>query len=105
MNWACNSKFFLAAPSGALGRGQKVKYHLISISKSILKICIPNFVFVLPNERHKTYQTDFHSVAWVMPQGWVLGALGVPRGSKRFFSNLVMWHIKSMGMMSRTECK
>ena len=26
---------------------------------------------------------DFHSVAWVMPQGLDLGALGVPRGSKK----------------------
>ena len=43
----------------ALGRGQNVKYHLISITKSISKICIPNFVCVLTNERYKTYQTGF----------------------------------------------
>ena len=49
----------LAPPPGALGRGQKVKYHLISITKSILKIFIPNFVCVLTNERYKTYQTGF----------------------------------------------
>ena len=52
---------------------------------SISKIFIPNFVCVLTNERYKTYQTDFYSVAWVMPQGWDLGALGVPRGSNNFF--------------------
>ena len=40
-------------------RGQKVKYHLISITKSISKIFIPNFVCVLTNERYKTYQTEF----------------------------------------------
>ena len=39
----------------ALGRGQKVKYHLISISK----IFIPNFVCLLTNERYKTYQSGF----------------------------------------------
>ena len=50
---------FWAPPSGALGRGQKVKYHLISITKPISKIFIPNFVFVLTNERYKTYQTGF----------------------------------------------
>ena len=88
-----------------LGRGQKVKYHLISITKSILKIFIPNFVCVLTNERYKTCQTDFHSVAWVMPQGCDLGALGCPGGQKKFFQNMVMWHIKSTGMTSRTECK
>ena len=29
----------------------------------------------------KHIRWDFHSVAWVMPQGSDLGALGVPRGS------------------------
>ena len=59
MNGARDGKFFLAPPPGALGRGQKVKYHLISITKSISKIFIPNFVCVLTNERYKTYQTGF----------------------------------------------
>ena len=59
MNGARNVIFFLATPPGALGRGQKVKYHLISITKSISKIFIPNFVCVLTNERYKTYQTGF----------------------------------------------
>ena len=59
MNGACNVKFFLAPPPGAIRRGQKVKYHLISITKSISKIFIPNFVCVLTNERYKTYQTGF----------------------------------------------
>ena len=59
MNGARNVKKVLAPPPpGALGRGQKVKYHLISITKSI-KIFIPNFVCVLTNERYKTYQTGF----------------------------------------------
>ena len=50
---------FSAPPSGALGRGKKVKYHLISITKSISKIFIPNCVCVPTNERYKTYQTGF----------------------------------------------
>ena len=36
-----------------------VKYHLISITKTISKMFIPNFVCVLTNERYKTYQTGF----------------------------------------------
>ena len=52
MNGACNGKFFLAQPPWALGRGQKVKYRLISITKSISKIFIPNFACVLTNERY-----------------------------------------------------
>ena len=56
---AQHEKNFLAPPPGALGRGQKVKYHLISITKSISKIFTPNFVCILTNERYKTYQTGF----------------------------------------------
>ena len=39
--------------------GQKVKYHYISITKSISKIFKPNIVCLLVNERYKTYQTGF----------------------------------------------
>ena len=52
--WGVQQQFFWPRP---LGRGRKVKYHLISITKSISKIFIPNFVCVLTNERYKTYQT------------------------------------------------
>ena len=63
MNSARNGKCFWP---GALERGQKVKYHLISITKSISKIFIPNFVYVLTNERYKTYRTNFYSFSWFM---------------------------------------
>ena len=42
----------------------------------------------------KHIRRDFNSVAMVMPQGLDFGALGVPRGSKKIFSDIVMWHIK-----------
>ena len=32
----------------------------------------------------KHIRQEFHSVTWVMPQGWDFGALGVPRGSTVF---------------------
>ena len=98
------SNYFLAPPPGALGRGQKVKYHLISITKSISKIFIPNFVCVLTNERYKTYQTGFLFCPLGHAPGWDFEVLGGALGSF-FFSNMVMWYIKSTGMMSRTECK
>ena len=59
MHRVCNVKLFWPAPPGALGWGQKVKYHLISITKTISKIFIPNFVCVLINERYKPYQKGF----------------------------------------------
>ena len=35
----------------------------------------------------KHIRRDFHSVHWVMTQGWNFGALGVPRGSNFFFKH------------------
>ena len=100
------AKKFLAPPPGALGRGQKVKYHLISITKSISKIFIPNLVCVLKNERYKTYQTGFSFCRVGHAPGVGLRGTGGAQGVKKnFFSNMVMWHIKSTGMTSRTECK
>ena len=78
MNGACNVKLFWPSP---MGRGQKVKYHIISITKAISKIFIPYFVCVLTNERYNTYQTRF---SFCRP-GVILGALGVPRGQLFFF--------------------
>ena len=33
----------------------------------------------------KHIRWNFHSVAYVVPQGWDFGALGVPKGSKKNF--------------------
>ena len=79
------SNFFLAPPPGALGRGQKVKYHLISITKSISKIFIPNFVCVLTNERYKTYQTGFSFCSLSHAPGVGLRGAGGAQGVKNFF--------------------
>ena len=35
----------------------------------------------------KHIRRDFHSVPWVMHQGWDFGALGIPRGSKKKFKH------------------
>ena len=58
-NLVCELMALLNPTPGALGKGQKVKYYLISIIKSISNIFIPNFVCVLTNERYQTYQTEF----------------------------------------------
>ena len=54
-----------------------------------------------PEIQLKHIRRDFHSVPWVMPQGWDFGVLRCPGGQKKFFSNMVMWHIKSTGMTSK----
>ena len=102
MNGARNSKkIFSPAPWGPW-EGSKGQISFNFNYKSI----IPNLVCVLTNERYKTYQTGF-SFCRVghVPGVRLRGTGGVPRGLKKKISNMVMWHIKSTGMKSRTECK
>ena len=75
---------FVPRPLGPLG-GVKRKYHLISITRSISNIFIPNFVCVFKNKDTRHIRRDFYSVAWVMPQEWDFWVLGVPRWSKIYF--------------------
>ena len=70
--------------TGDLGVRSKVKYHYILVTMSLLKIFIPNFVYLHTNERYKAYQTNFQSVAWVLSQGWTLGRCGCPGGQQKF---------------------
>ena len=67
------STFFRPRPPGALGRGHKVKYHLISITKSSSKIFIPHFVCVLTNERYNLSPGS-------CPRGGTLGRWGCSGG-------------------------
>ena len=78
--------FFWSPPPGALGRGQKVKYYKISITKSISKIFKPNFVCLLTNERYKTYQTGFSFPHLGHAPGVGLG--GTMGGRKTFFPQI-----------------
>ena len=80
--WGVHRQFFFAPPRGALGRGQKVKYHLISITKSFLYQTLCLFS-QMKDTKH--IRQDFNSVALVMPKGPDFGALRVLRGSKNFF--------------------
>ena len=106
MNGACNVKKFLAWPPGALRRGQKVKYHLILITKSISKILYQTLCLFSQMKDTKHIRRDFNSVAWVMPQGSDFGALGVPRGSIFFFKHSqVAYQIDGDGEQNRMQVK
>ena len=96
------AKKILAPPPWALGRGQKVKYHLISITKSISKIFIQNFVCVLTNERYKTYQTGFSFCRLGHAPGVGLRSPGGAQGVKKI-SNMVMWHIDGDDEQNRMQ--
>ena len=77
------SNFFGPAPWGP-GEGSKGQISFNFNYKVNFQDFIPNFVCVLTNERYKTHQTRFSFFSWVMPKGWDSGALGEPRGSKKF---------------------
>ena len=72
------AQYFWSPPPGALGKGQEVKYHKISITKSFSKVFKLNFVCLLTNERYKTYQTGFSigPLGHACPRVWDLGVLG-----------------------------
>ena len=96
---------FLATSPGALGRGQKVTYYQVSITKSISKIFKPNFACLLTNESYKTYQTEFSFGCLGHALGVGLGSTvgGGGGGPKTFFpkfnqiwcvSHLHEWHMQ-----------
>ena len=101
------SNFFLAPPPGALGRGQKVKYHLISITKSISKIFIPNSVCVVTNKRYKTYQTGFSSCPLGHVPGVGLWGTGGAQGVKKniFKHGNAVYQIDRDDKQSRMQVK
>ena len=98
-------KIFWPCPHGALGRGQKVKYHLISITKSISKILYQTLCLFSQMKDTKHIRRDFNSVAWVMPQRSDFGALGC-RGGQFFFKHgHVAYQIDGDDEQNRTQVK
>ena len=103
MNGALNVKK-LAPPPGALGRGLKGQSSFNFNYKVNFKDFLFQSVCVFSQMKDtKHIRRDFHYVGWVMPRGWDFGALGAQVVKKKYFSNMVMWLIKSMGMMSRMQ--
>ena len=74
---------------------------------SISKIFIPNFVCVLTMKDTKHIRWDFHSVAWVMPQGSDLWALGRPGDQKKnlFKHSHVAYQINGDDEQNRMQVK
>ena len=100
------SNFFLAPPPGALGRSQNVKYHLISITKSISKIFIPNFMCVLTNKRYKTYQVGFSfCLLGHAPGVGLWGARGAQGVKKNFKHGNVVYQINGDDEQNRMQVK
>ena len=66
------------SPEGQTGDlGVRSKGQIYAIQKQFQRFILPNFACVLKNKIYKTFQRNFHFAAWVMPQGWDSGMLGV----------------------------
>ena len=61
----------------------EVKGHISFNFKANFKDFYSKLCVFSPMKDTKHIRQDFHSVAWVMPQGWDFGVLGVPRWSKK----------------------
>ena len=103
MNGARNVKIFLAPLPGALVRGQKVKYHLISITSQFQRFLFQTLCVFPQMKDTKHIRRNFYSVTWVMPQGWDFGALGVPRGQFFFKHGHVAYQIDGDDKQNRMQ--
>ena len=104
MKGACNSNFF-APPPGALGRGQKVKYHLFQLQSQFQRFLYQTLCVFSKMKDTKHIRRNFHSEASVMPQGSDLEALGMPRGSKKFKHGHVAYQIDRDDEQNRMQVK
>ena len=105
MNGACNVKLFFGPAPWGPGEGSKGQISFNFNYKVNFKDFYTKLVCVLTNERNKTYQTGFSFCSLGHALGVGLWGAGGAQGVKKKNSNMVMWYIKSTGMMSRTECK
>ena len=104
--WGVKQQFIFGPAPWGLGEGSKGQISFNFNYKVNFKDFIPNFVCVLTNERYKTYQMGFSFCCLGHAPGVELwGAGGAQVAKNLFFSNMVMWHIKSTRMISGTECK
>ena len=111
MNGACNVKLFFGPTPWGPGEGSKGQISF----KFNYKVHFKEFYTKLCMCSHKGKIQNISDGIYILTPGsrprggtlgrWGGGGGGCQGGQKIFFSNMVMWYIKSMGMKSRTECK
>ena len=78
---------FLPRPLGPWGSKGQISFNFnykVNFKDFYTNLCVCSHI-QMKNTKH--IRRDFHSVPWVMPQGWDFGALGVPRGPIFFFKH------------------
>ena len=91
--WPCPLEPYGRAKRSNIIKFQRFSYQTLRVSSQI-------------KEDIKHFEWDFHFEAWVMPKGRDLECFLGGGGVKNLIlSNVVMWHIKLKGIMSRTGYK
>ena len=85
MNGACNVKLFLAPPLGPWGEVKRSNIIKFQLQSQFQRFLYQTLCVFSQKKDTKHIRRDFHSVAWVLPQGWDFGGLGGPRGVKKIF--------------------
>ena len=83
MNEACNSIFW-PRPLGPFGGFKRSNIIYFQLQSQFQRFLYQSLCMFSQTKDTKHIRQDFNSDEWVMPQGWDFGALGVPRGSKKF---------------------
>ena len=96
--WGVQRQICLAPPPGALGRGSKDQISLLFNYKVNFKdvytqLCVCSHKWKIQNISDGILILEPGSC----PRGRILGTWGAEGVKKWFFSNMVMWHIKSTG--------
>ena len=101
------ANFFGPAPWGP-EEGSKGQISLnLNYKAKFQRFLIPNFVCVFSQMKDiKHIRPHFDSDAWVMPQGWDFGTLGVRRGKQFFFKHChVAYRIDGDDEQNRIQVK
>ena len=99
--WGMQPQTFLAPPPGEGSKGQ-ISFNFnykANFKDFYTKLCVSSHKWKIQNISDRI----FIMFPGSCPRDGLWG-VGVPRGSKKNL-NMVMWHIKSTRITSRTECK
>ena len=100
-------KFFWPCPLGPWGGVKRSKIIQFQLQSQFQRFLFQTLCVFSQMKDKKHIRQDFHYIAWVMPQGWDFGALGVPKWSKKviFKHGHVAYQIDADDKQNRMQVK
>ena len=106
MNGACNVKLFFGPAPWGPGEGSKGQISFnFNYKVNFKDFLYQNLCVFSQMKDTKQIRRDFHSVPWVMPQGWDFGALGCLGGKFFFKHGHVVYQIDGDDEQNRMQVK